>query len=147
MIKKTMANTMKNIVLLISLLIVNLSFAQKREVVIKKIEQIKYYYVYTACDLETNETFIILGCKNNDSEFVKVKLDLDKKYLIEYRYQSFIKIDEKKYIRCIHTRTIINNIAISDKGNIPLLITKYKNILWSINDNGVMKRLMENWKY
>lgn len=122
-----MKNPFKKIVLLLFLVFNNISFGQENCIQVLEVNEIKYYYVYKALSIATNDTITILSSKL-DTEFDLIKLDKNKYYKIETRLKSAIKISEEKYVFCKHAITTIENIAISDKYKLPVLVLNYKEV-------------------
>jgi hypothetical protein len=109
------------------LLFCNISFGQERCIKILEVNEIKYYYVYKVFDVSVKDTITILSSKL-DTEFEIIKLDINKFYKVETRLQSAIKISEEKYKFCKHAITIIEEVQISDKYKLPVLILNFKEV-------------------
>ena len=122
-----MKNTlMKKTLILLLFLFSNIAFCQTKIVKVLNVSYIDYYYVYTAYNYISKDTIVLISSKN-DIEFKKILLKT-KNYVIETRLKSAIKISEDKYLFCKPNITTIQNIQISDKETLPVLITDYEEI-------------------
>lgn len=104
--------------------------SQTKKIEVLKIDEIDFYRVYKVIDYESpqRDTLLLLGCKPNNEDFKNVYLEVGKKYKVETRLNSRIKISEDKYMFCSPGITIINKIPISKKSNLPILILDYEQI-------------------
>lgn len=89
------------------------------------IQEIDYYYVYLTLDTEKKDSVRFISSKSDD-EFKKIFLQKDSFYRIQTRIKSSIKISDSSYLFCKHGKTIINNVQISDKGKLPILIVDFE---------------------
>lgn len=122
-----MKNTlMKKTLILLLFLFSNIAFCQTKIVKVLNVSYIDYYYVYTAYNYISKDLIVLISSKN-DIEFKKILLKT-KNYVIETRLKSAIKISEDKYLFCKPNITTIQNIQISDKETLPVLITDYEEI-------------------
>ncbi|WP_146192577.1 hypothetical protein [Xanthomarina spongicola] len=122
-----MKNTlMKKTLILLLFLFSNIAFCQTKVVKVLNVSYIDYYYVYTAYNYISKDLIVLISSKN-DIEFKKILLKT-KNYVIETRLKSAIKISEDKYLFCKPNITTIQNIQISDKETLPVLITDYEEI-------------------
>jgi len=117
----------KTLLLLLFSVFCNHTFGQKKNIKILNIESIKYYYVYKAFDFNNKDTIVLLSSKK-DKEFKLIKLEKDSTYHTETRPLSAIKISEGKYIFCKPTINIIDNIKISNRDKLPVLILDSKKV-------------------
>lgn len=124
---------MKIIVIISSafFLSINPALGQTKKIKVIEITNIGYYYVYKAVEYEKipADTIILLGNKANNKDYEVMLLQKDKKYEVETRLKSAIKMSEDKYMFCKPTRNVLNGVIISDKKNLPVLILNYKEIL------------------
>lgn len=109
------------------LLFVNFVYGQKKEIKVLEIKSIKYYYVYKTYNYCSKDTIILLSSRA-DSEFKKIKLEIENCYKIETRPKSAIKISEEEYMFCKPTETNIEGVRISDKDKLPVLILDHKKL-------------------
>ncbi|PWK17961.1 hypothetical protein LX78_02360 [Xanthomarina spongicola] len=117
---------MKKTLILLLFLFSNIAFCQTKVVKVLNVSYIDYYYVYTAYNYISKDLIVLISSKN-DIEFKKILLKT-KNYVIETRLKSAIKISEDKYLFCKPNITTIQNIQISDKETLPVLITDYEEI-------------------
>ncbi len=113
------------------LLSINAMLGQTKKIEVIEITNIDYYYVYKAVEYEKTpvDTIILLGNKPNNKDYKEILLQKGKKYEVETRLKSAIKMSEDKYMFCKPTRNMLNNIVISNKKSLPVLILNYKEIL------------------
>jgi hypothetical protein len=121
------------IILMISTVLlfgINEMLGQTKKIKVIEITNIEYYYVYKAVEFEKTQTdtIILLGNKPNNKEYKEILLQKDKKYEVETRLKSAIKMSEEKYMFCKPTRNVLNNVVISNKKSLPILILDYKEI-------------------
>jgi hypothetical protein len=91
------------------------------------IQEIKYYYVYKAFEIEKKDTLTFISSKS-DIEFRMIMLEKDSIYKIKTRIKSTIKISDSTYVFCKHGKTIIENVQISDKNKLPIMIIDFNKI-------------------
>lgn len=103
------------------------SIGQIACVKVLEVDEVAYYYVYSAFNFSQNDTIILLGSKL-DEEFKTIKLDKNNLYKIKTRLRSAIKVSDEKYIFSKHAITTINDIQISNKNQLPILILDYKKV-------------------
>lgn len=102
-------------------------FGQEKCIQVLEVNEIRYYYVYKVFEIPSNDTITIISSKL-DPEFETIKLEKNKFYKVKTRLRSAIKISEEKHLFCKHAITIIENIPISDKYNLPVLVLDYKEV-------------------
>lgn len=123
---------MKIILIYVTVLLLtfNITISQTKKIEIIEITEIDFYYVYKAIEYEKIpvDTIILLGSKLNNPEFKEVFLQKNKKYEVETRLKSAIKSSNNRYMFCKITQNILNNVIISDKKNLPVLILDFDEI-------------------
>ena len=122
----------KLIISAVFLLSVNAMLGQTKKIKVIEITNIDYYYVYKVIEYEKSsiDTLILLGNKPNNKDYKEILLQKNKLYEIETRLKSAIKMSEDKYMFCKPTENILNNVIISNKKSLPILILNYKEIIF-----------------
>jgi len=115
----------KKILVPLFYLIFNYTFSQKKCIKVLEVHKIKYYYVYKAFNCQRNDTITLISSKL-DKEFKKIELLKNNCYIVDTRLRSAIKISEIRHFITKHAITIIEDIQISDKNNLPVLILDSK---------------------
>jgi|GEM_PF-6589829 len=120
-----------NILIVLSILTSLTAFGQSKTIKVIEINDIKYYHVYKVLDLTTvtKDTLLFLGCKKNNTDFKEIKLDLQKQYNITTQFIYPVKISDDEYLFSKPGVNIIDYIRISQKGNLPVLITDYEPVI------------------
>ncbi|WP_395044490.1 hypothetical protein [Flavobacterium sp.] len=113
------------------LISINAIFGQTKKIQVIEIANIDYYYVYKVVEYEKTptDTIIVLGNKPNNKDNKEILLKKGKKYEVETRLKSAIKISDERYMFCKPTQNVFNNVVISNKKSLPILILNYKEIL------------------
>ena len=114
------------ILLFIFYFILNSIYSQKKIIKVLTIQNIEFYYVYKAYDYCSKDTIVLLSSKADD-EFKKFRLNIGKRYVVETRPKSAIKISKDEYVFCKPNVTTLENIKISDDG-LPILILNFKEL-------------------
>lgn len=91
------------------------------------VQEIKYYYVYKAFEIEKKDTLTFISSKS-DIEFKMIKLEKDSIYKVKTRIKSTIKITDSTYVFCKHGKTYIENVQISDKNKLPNIIIYFNKV-------------------
>lgn len=120
---------MRLILICLFVIYCNYGSAQSKKIKVLNTNDIKYYKVYKALDLSTNDSLILLGCKANNKDFSEVELTVGEFYTVDTRLNSHIKVEEDNYLFLHHGITMIQNIQISNKGSLPVLILSYEAII------------------
>lgn len=99
--------------------------AYSQDYVVKVIDrkEIYNYYVYKSISLK--DTLIFLSQKYNSQDFNKIKLKVNKTYKISTTPIYRIKISSDKYLLASLGGNIIDEIRISYKEDLPILVTDY----------------------
>lgn len=121
----------KTTLFILSILLYNITYCQNKKVEVIDIANIDYYNVYKVIEFKTtsNDTLILLGCNDNNKDFTEINLEKGKKYNIETRLYSSVKISEDRYMFCKPSGNILNSTRISIKGSLPILILNAKEIV------------------
>ena len=118
------------IIIVIILTSINVIFGQSKKVKVIKVTTIDYYYVYKVIEYNKNylDTLILLGNREINKDDKEILLKMNKKYLINTRLKSAIRTSDENFMICKPTENILNNVVISNKKSLPVLILNYEEI-------------------